>query len=319
MKEFNINKNDAGQRLDKFVTKAVPALPKSMMYKYIRSKRIKVNGRRAEISTRLGEGDRVQMYVNDEFFAGKGENELSFTAMPKEISVVYEDGNILLCDKPSGLVVHEDDRGSTDTLIGRVLRYLYDKGEYDPAGENSFVPALCNRIDRNTSGIVICAKNAEALRVLNQKVRDRELEKRYLCVTVGIPQKKSAELKAYCKKDENEKLVTVRDRPFEGARTMVTRFRVLKENREKDIALLEVGLVTGRTHQIRAHLAHIGCPLLGDGKYGNGRVNRAMGVKTQALCSHKLRFAFTTDAGSLAYLNGREFTAEDPWFLTLFR
>lgn len=314
MKEFIINQNDAGQRVDKFLTKAVPKLPKNLLYKYIRLKRIKVNGKRCEISTRLAQGDVMQLYINDEFFEAESNHRPAFLSAPTSLNIIYEDENIILCDKKSGLVVHEDESGSADTLINRIQHYLYDKGEYRPQYELSFAPALCNRIDRNTGGIVICAKNAESLRILNQKVKDRELEKLYLCVTVGIPQQKKAELVAYHKKDESSKTVYVSDRKFEGCRTMITKYRVVAENRAENLALVEVDLITGRTHQIRAHMAHIGYPLLGDGKYGINKVNRAYNVKTQALYSYKLTFKFTTDAGILEYLNGKSFKADDIWF-----
>lgn len=313
MREFVINKNDAGQRADKFIAKACPALPKSAMYKYIRKKSIKCNGKRMEISQKLCEGDVITMYINDEFFE-KTDTDSAFLSAPARVKIIYEDENILLADKPVGLVVHEDESGLPDTLINRILHYLYDRGEYDPKLEQSFTPSLCNRIDRNTQGIVICAKTAEALRILNQKIKDRELHKQYLCVTVGIPPKKQDRLTAYHSRDEKTKTVTVWDKKNSFNKTMITEYRIVKENRAENLALLEIDLITGRTHQIRAHMAHIGCPLLGDGKYGINRVNRTYNIKTQALCSHRLTFDFTTDAGALEYLGGRVFEIEDVWF-----
>ena len=282
MKEFIINRNDSGQRLDRFVLKAVPRLPQSMMYKAIRNKRIKINGKRAEISSRLCEGDTVQMYLNDEFFDSVTETE--FMSVSSVLNIIYEDENIMLLDKKNGMVVHEDDDNTADTLINRVKRYLYDKGEYDPNAENSFAPALCNRLDRNTGGIVIAAKNAESLRILNQKIRDREIEKYYLCITAGVPSKRADTVTAYLEKDSASNTVKVTDRKSSTNKTIVTSYRVIRDN--GSLALVEIKLGTGRTHQIRAHMAHIGCPLLGDGKYGINRINREYKVKTQALYSY---------------------------------
>lgn len=314
MKEFIINRNDSGQRLDKFVLKAVPRLPQSMMYKAIRNKRIKLNGKRAEISSRLCEGDTVQMYLNDEFFDSVPETE--FMSVSSALNIIYEDDNIMLLNKKNGMVVHEDDDNTADTLINRVKRYLYEKGEYDPDAENSFAPALCNRLDRNTGGIVIAAKNAESLRILNQKIRDREIEKYYLCVTVGVPPKRADTVTAYLEKNSASNTVKVTDRKSSTNKTIVTSYRVIRDN--GSLALVEIKLGTGRTHQIRAHMAHIGCPLLGDGKYGINRINREYKVKTQALYSYRLKFSFSSDSGCLDYLDGKEFRADKVWFEDMF-
>lgn len=313
MKEFIINQNDANQRVDKFVTKAVPRLPKSLLYKFLRLKRIKLNGKKCEISTRLNVGDVISMYINDEFF--ETDDNTAFLSVPDSIDVVYEDENILLINKPAGLVVHEDDNNTSDTLINRILHYLYNKKEYNPSQENSFTPALCNRIDRNTCGIVIAAKTAAALRILNDKIKNREIQKTYLCAVNGSPTKKSATLKHYLKKDENKKLVSVFNSPQKDAKTAITEYKVLKSN--GNISLLEIDLKTGRTHQIRAQLSHIGHPLIGDGKYGSYSVINGKKIKKQALCSYKLKFTFKTDAEDLNYLNGREFSVTDIWFSNL--
>ena len=314
MKEFVINSNDANQRLDKFIQKSVPRLPQSMMYKAIRNKRIKINGKRTEISTRLQTGDIVQMYINDEFFDTAVETE--FMSAPAVLDIVYEDENIILIDKKNGLVVHEDNENTVDTLINRLKHYLYEKGEYKPDEENSFAPSLCNRLDRNTGGIVIAAKNAESLRILNQKIKDRELEKYYLCITVGVPPKKKDTITAYLEKNSDDNTVKVTDRKTAKNKTIITTYKVLKT--KQNLALLEIKLDTGRTHQIRAHMAHIGCPLLGDGKYGINKVNKEYKIKTQALYSYKLKFTFETDSGCLEYLNGKEFRVNDVWFENKF-
>ena len=316
MKKVIVGKNDAGQRADKFLTKTFPLLPVSMMYKYLRQKDIKLNGKRCEISTRLAEGDELTLYVKDEFL-DRPASTYEFMTAGKELDIVYEDEHVLLLNKKAGLLVHPDDHEYRDTLIFRVQRYLYEKGEYAPDDEQSFTPALVNRIDRNTCGIVIAAKTAVALRILNEKLRVREIEKYYLCLVHGTMEKQEDVLHGYLEKNEDQNRVYISDRQTRGARRIVTGYRVLEAH--DGLSLLEIDLLTGRTHQIRAHLASVGHPLLGDGKYGRNTQNKGTGFSKQALCSYRLKFAFATPAEELDYLNGKEFTLDRVWFADEFR
>lgn len=318
MRILTVNKNDAGQRLDKFLSKAVKGLPTSLMYKYIRTKKIKRNRARTEASVMLCEGDEIQLFIRDEFFASPEEDEGALSRITPHVDAVYEDENILLVHKRPGVLVHEDDEGKDNTLIMHIKAYLAAKGEYDPASEQSFAPALCNRIDRNTGGIVIAAKSAEALRVMNEKIREDEMRKFYFCVVHGRMPKKSDTLRAYLRKDSLHNTVEVTDTPLHGSKDIITKYRVIAER--GDQSLLEVELVTGRTHQIRAHLAHIGHPLLGDGKYGVNRDDRALGYKHQALYACRLIFDFKDDTGALGYLKGREVAlpTDAVWFYDEF-
>ena len=312
MKEFTITQNDAGQRLDRFLAKAVPLLPASLAQKYIRLKRIKRNGARAQRDDRLLEGDVLQLYINDEFFDVPTADNAYLTVAVPRLTVVYEDENLLLVDKQPGIPVHPHDGAEPGrTLIDHILAYLYQKREWRPREEASFTPALCNRIDRNTGGIVIAAKNAEALRILNQKIKDREIDKRYLCIVHGTPRPASGRLEGQLFKDAKENRVYITKTPQQGSKTCITFYKTLQSR--NGLSLVECELVTGRTHQIRAQMAAAGWPLLGDGKYG--KLDKRYDRKFQALYSYKLTFQFTTDAGCLSYLNGRTFQVESVDFV----
>ena len=282
--------------------------PETLLQKYIRIKRIKLNGKGAKRDTRLSEGDVLSLYINDEFFEKPREENAYLKVGKPRINIVYEDENIILADKKPGVLCHSAGAWDYNTLIANIQAYLAQKGEWDPKGENSFAPALCNRIDRNTGGIVIAAKNAEALRILNDKIRDREIEKYYLCAVHGKPKQSRGRLENYLFKDAAKNQVYVKNRPEPGAKTAVTEYRLIKTSGA--LSLMECRLLTGRTHQIRAQMAHAGMPLLGDGKYGSERFNKNFGEKGQALYSYKLEFAFPTDAGILEYLRGKCFTVQ---------
>ncbi|MFQ9149138.1 MAG: RluA family pseudouridine synthase [Eubacteriales bacterium] len=317
MRTLIINRNDAGQRLDKFLSKAVKAMPKSLMYKGIRTKKIKVNRKRAEIGYILEEGDTVELFISEEFFSDNA-SDSAFMKLTPKLDIVYEDENIMLLDKRPGLIVHSDDEEDVNTLISHVKAYLYRKGEYNPEDEQSFAPALCNRIDRNTGGMVIAAKNAEALRIMNEKIRNDELSKFYLAAVHGHMPKKADTLHGYLRKDQANNIVDISTVKKPGYKEIITKYRVLDEN--NSLSLVEVELVTGRTHQIRAHFSSIGHPLLGDGKYGVNRDDKKLGYKFQALYAFRLEFHFRTDSGALSYLNGKSFSIDKSkiWFLEEF-
>lgn len=314
MKEIVVRKNDANQRLDRFVGKAVPLLPESLLQKYIRLKRIKLNGKGAKRDTRLNEGDVLSLYINDEFFeAPREDNSYLKVGVPK-LDIVYEDGNIILCDKAPGVLCHSAGKWDYNTLIANIQAHAYQRGDWRPREENAFAPALCNRIDRNTGGIVIAAKNAEALRIMNEKIASREIEKYYLCVVTGRPRPAEGKLEGFLFKDAAKNRVYVRSRPEPGARTAVTYYKTLASR--NGLSLVECRLGTGRTHQIRAQMAAAGTPLLGDGKYGDGRHNRARGEEEgQLLYSYRIDFDFRSDAGELNYLKGASFKVQKVGFV----
>lgn len=316
MREIIIKKNDANQRLDKFLTKRFKTMPKSLMYKYIRTKYIKVNNKKCEISTILKEGDVLKLFIKEEFFENESTTEnYDFLKAPTKLDIIYEDENIMLINKKPGVIVHPDEKYHFDSLIYRVLHYLYDKNEYNPKDDKAFAPALVNRIDRNTGGIVIAAKNAESLRTLNAKMKTRELTKLYLCLVQGTLKHSEGLLGGYIEKNEKKNKVTVLKKPTPNSKPVKTKYKVLKNINGN--SLVEIDLLTGRTHQIRAHMSSIGHPLLGDTKYGYKRKGDNDVYKYQALYAYKITFNFETDGGIMEYLNGKSFEVDknDIWFI----
>ena len=318
MREFTVNQNDAGQRADRFAGKLLPAMPSGLLQRYFRRKDIKVNGHWVKPDARLQAGDVVRLYVPEEFFQAapkKDENAWLATVKPR-LDIVYEDEHILLVNKRPGVLCHEATGWSPDTLIARIQAHAFQSGQWDPARENSFAPALCNRIDRGTGGIVIAAKTAPALRVMDEKIRAREVTKEYLCVCLGTPQPAEGRLEGWLFKDAAKNQVYVKPRQEPGASFAATDYKVL-ESRD-GLSLVTCRLHTGRTHQIRVQMAHAGHPLLGDSKYGREKQNRAHGEHRQLLWSWRLTFDFTSDAGPLNYLTGQTFTVTDVPFVTKY-
>jgi 23S rRNA pseudouridine955/2504/2580 synthase len=301
LKEITIGKNDSGMRLDRFIYKAVPLLPTSLCQKYIRLKRIKVNEKPSDSRYRLREGDVLSLYINDEFFEAPSEENAYLKIPNPRLDIIYEDDNILLVDKKPGILVHPDKGEFQNTLIANIQAYLYLKGQWQPRKENSFVPSLCNRLDRNTGVIFIAAKNATALRIINDRIRNHEIDKYYLCIVHGVPSPPSGTLKGYIIKENDKNRVFVLSRPEKGAKSAVTEYRTITS--KNNLSLLECRLLTGRTHQIRAQLSAAGHPLLGDIKYGAEKDAETF----QALYSYKLVFNFKTPAGELEYLKNKAF------------
>ena len=276
MREFIVNENDSGQRIDKFISKLMPQLPKSMMYKGMRKNCVKLNGKHIKDgSVFVHEGDEIILYFRDEFF--NIENEFKY--VKPQLDIVYEDENILVVNKAVGIAVHAGDNVGKTTLIDMVQSYLYENGEYNPNGENTFKPSLCNRLDRNTGGLIIAAKNAAALRSMNEAIREGRVHKYYLAVAEGYPQMQGR-MQDYTVR--HDKVTSVTEKKTAESKSAMLDYRVLMQ--KDGYSLVEIRLYSGRTHQIRAQFAAEGYPLAGDTKYG--------GQFRQALWSIRLEFDF---------------------------
>lgn len=305
MKQFTAGKNEEGARLSRFVESVTQGLPRSLLYKSFRNKRVKVNGKRAEPDTRLREGDCVELYINDEFFkAVPAQSPPRRTQTP--LQIVYEDADIAVLFKPAHLLCHSDRTGD-ESLVELFCAHVTETGEYDPAAEAAFRPALCNRLDRGTQGLVLGAKHYAALRDANEAIRAGLLQKEYLCITAGVPPEGIHT--AYLHRDENTHKVTVRAQAAEGYKEIITGVTVLR--RAEPFCLCRIALITGRTHQIRAHLAFLSAPILGDGKYGNRALNARTHTTTQALCAQSLTFGELPPNNTLHGLSGKRFEAPD--------
>ena len=306
-----------GRRLTRFLQKALPAASMGQIARFLRLGRVKVDGRRGHEDTVLAKGQRIDLYVEDEWFAAPQREDPFYSKIRPKLTILYEDAHVMLLDKRPGLICHPDEGEKVHTLLTYAQAYLYQKGEWQPQA-GGFAPALCNRIDRFTGGIVILAKDGEALRAMDAKVRGREVEKYYLCAVHGRMKYPEGTLRHYLMKEPGQKRTSVLRSPQPGAKEAVTYYRAVDER--DGLTLCECLLGTGRTHQIRAQFAAIGHPLLGDTQYGSAKQNERYGrVSGQALCAYRLIFRFETDAGCLSGLDGLTVQVRDvPFVRTYF-
>ncbi len=301
MREIKITENEKGQRLDKFLLKYMNKAPRSFIYKMLRKKNIKLNGKKAQGGEMLDTGDSIKLFLREDTIMSFTE-ERYVKPVQRNFEIVYEDENILLCSKPVGILTHSDNKNNNDTLNDSILYYLYGKNEYDPKG--AFVPSVCNRLDRNTSGIVTAGKRLSAVQELNRCFRERLIDKYYITVVKGVIKEKGTIEGRHIKSSDN--FVRLSDKDGEGDR-VITKYRPIADNGE--YTLMEIKLETGKSHQIRASMQFMGAPIIGDTKYGDAVTNKYFkekyGIESQLLHSYKL--VFHTDENILSYLDGREF------------
>ena len=285
MKEIIVNKRYHEKKLNKVILNELQNINYPTFCKLLRKKDIKVNGKRTNKDIIVYENDKIEIYLPKELEDAK-----------VELDIVYEDENILIINKPANIEV------TGAKSLTEIINKKYTNCE--------FKPQPCHRIDRNTTGLVMFAKNEKALEILLEKFKNHEIEKHYLALVYGIPNKKEERLEAYLFKDNKKAYVYISDTLKKGYQKIITSYKVL-ETRKDNTALLDVEIETGRTHQIRAHLAHIGYPIIGDGKYGKNQINKQFGKKYQMLCSYKLKFKFQSESGILTYLKGKEIGLEN--------
>lgn len=317
MKSIIVKENDVNQRLDNFLVKVFPNVSKTLIFKLVRTKKIKVNKKRTEPDYRLVLNDEISIFYNfDEakINVEKKDQTWNFLDAKNKIDVVYEDKNLIVVNKPPKLVVHSDLKHEADTLINRVQKYLYLKKEYDPELENQFAPSLVHRIDQNTSGLVVVAKNYLALQTLNEIFKNREIDKRYLALLYGKITPSQQTITIYLKKED--KFVTVYKTKHPEAKESITSYTLLRYLKNK-YSLVDVELFTGRTHQIRATFNYLGYPLVGEQKYIKKDIDKDTRFKYQCLCAYKIQFKITDKNNPLFYLNQLtlQIHENDIWFL----